>query len=116
MEYNGLRGRGDVKANNIGGFGRKVQVVALAPGLASHKVNLVAAQEPPDILDVNIAQRLGQQRGVLAAPPRLTIRGWTPTSLATERVLRPSAANGTIRARSKSRCNDTDERQHASIT
>src|ERR1043166_3720530 len=66
-EYNGLRGRRDVEANNIGGFGRKVRVVALAPGLASRKVNLVAAQEPPDILDVNIAQRLGQQR---AGPAR----------------------------------------------
>src|SRR5438477_6187156 len=30
----GLRGRGDVETNNIGGFGRKVRVVALTPGLA----------------------------------------------------------------------------------
>ncbi|MCA1458894.1 H-NS histone family protein [Bradyrhizobium sp. BRP22] len=51
-QHNGLRGRGDVEANNIGGFGRKVRVGALAPGLASREVNLVAAQEPPDILDV----------------------------------------------------------------
>src|SRR6266702_5991066 len=50
--HNGLRGRGDVETNNIGGFGRKVRVVALTPGLASREVNLVAAQEPPDILDV----------------------------------------------------------------
>src|SRR6266702_1680658 len=69
--HNGLRGRGDVEANNIGGFGRKVRVVALAPGLASREVNLVAAQEPPDILDVNIAQRLGQQR---AGPARKPLR------------------------------------------
>src|ERR1019366_9148991 len=34
----------------------------LTPGFASREVNLVAAQEPPDILDVNIAQRPGQQR------------------------------------------------------
>jgi len=61
-QHNGLLGRGDIEANNIGGFGRKVRVVALAPGLASREVNLVAAQEPPDILDVNIAQRPGQQR------------------------------------------------------
>jgi hypothetical protein len=47
---------------------------------------------------------------------RLTIRGWTPTSLAIERVLRPSAANSTIRARFKSRCNVIGERQHASST
>jgi hypothetical protein len=68
----GLAGGGDVEADNIGGFGRKVRVVALAPGLASRQVNLVAAQEPPDILDVNIAQRLGQQR---AAPARKPSRG-----------------------------------------
>src|SRR2546426_11758302 len=62
----------DVETNNIGGFGRKVRVVALTPGLASREVNLVAAQEPPDILDVNIAQRLGQQR---AGPARKPLRG-----------------------------------------
>src|ERR1700758_4969400 len=61
-QHNGLRGRGDIQADNIRGFGRKVRVVALTPGLASREVNLVAAQEPPDILDINIAQRLGQQR------------------------------------------------------
>jgi hypothetical protein len=32
-----------------------------------------------------------------------TIRGWTPTSLAIDRVLRPAAAKRTIRARFKSR-------------
>src|SRR6266576_6540887 len=48
-EHNGLRGRGDIEANNIGGFSRKVRVVALTPGLASREVNLVAAQEPPDM-------------------------------------------------------------------
>jgi len=61
-QHNGLLGRSDIEANNIGGFGGKVRVVALTPGLASREVNLVAAQEPPDILDVNIAQRPGQQR------------------------------------------------------
>src|ERR1700731_3906875 len=34
-EHNGLLGRGDIEANHIGGFGRKMRVVALAPGLAS---------------------------------------------------------------------------------
>src|ERR1700738_2754419 len=60
-QHNGLLGRGDIEANNIGGFGRKVRVIALAPGLASREVNLVAAQEPPDILDVNIAPGTRQQ-------------------------------------------------------
>src|SRR5467141_2395171 len=68
-QHNGLLGRGDVNANNIGGFGRKVRVVALTPGLASREVNLVAAQEPPDILDVNIAQRSRQQRPGPACEP-----------------------------------------------
>src|SRR5438552_3950337 len=68
-EHNGLLRRGDIEANNIGGFGRKVRVVALTPGLASHEVNLVAAQETPDILDVNIAQRLGQQGAGPACKP-----------------------------------------------
>jgi hypothetical protein len=58
-EHNRLLGRGDIEADNIGGFGRKVRVVALTPGLANREVNLVAAQEAPDILDVDIAQRLG---------------------------------------------------------
>src|ERR1700756_585869 len=70
-QHNGLRGRGDIEADNIRGFGRKVRVVALTPGLASREVNLVAAQEPPDILDINIAQRLGQQR---AGPTRKPFR------------------------------------------
>ena len=68
-QHNGLRGRGDIEANDIGGFGREVRVIALAPGLAGHKVDLVVAQEPPDILDVDIAQRLGQQRPVQRANP-----------------------------------------------
>ena len=36
--------------------------------------------------------------------------------MAIDRVLRPSAANRTIRARFKSRCNVIGERQHASST
>src|SRR5215831_12884684 len=34
-QHNGLRGRGDIEADNIRGFGRKVRVVALTPGLAA---------------------------------------------------------------------------------
>src|SRR5260370_13458003 len=56
-----LLGWGDVEANNIGGFGRKVRVIALTPGLANREVDFMAAQEPPDILDVNLAQCTGQQ-------------------------------------------------------
>ncbi len=70
-QHNGLRRRRDIEADNIGGFGRKVRVVALAPGLASHQVNLVAGQETPEILDIDIAQRLGQQG---AGPARKPLR------------------------------------------
>ncbi|MET4117832.1 hypothetical protein ABIB85_004484 [Bradyrhizobium sp. JR1.5] len=72
-ERHSLLGRGNVEADNIGGFGRKVRVVALAPGFANNKVDLVVAQEPPHILDVNIAQRLGQQRSGPACKP---LRCW----------------------------------------
>src|ERR1700741_500 len=54
-EHNSLRRRGDIEANDIGGLDNKVRVVALTPGLTSREVNLAVAQEPPDILDVNIA-------------------------------------------------------------
>ena len=58
-EHDGLRGRGDIEADNVGSFSREVRVVALAPGFAGDQIDLVVAQEPPDILDVNIAQCLG---------------------------------------------------------
>lgn len=60
---------GDIEADNIGGFGGKVRVVALAPGLASRKVDLVVTQKPPDILDVHIAKRRRQQRSGPACKP-----------------------------------------------
>src|SRR5437879_11205272 len=43
----------------------------------------MAAQEPPDILDVNIAQRLGQQR---AGPARTPVRGSPSQKLQTPPV------------------------------
>src|SRR5450432_3399066 len=39
-QHNGVLGRSDIEANNIGGFGGKVRVVALTPGLASREVIL----------------------------------------------------------------------------
>src|ERR1700736_1003119 len=47
-----------------------MRVVALAPGLASREINLVAAQESPDILDVDIAKFPGQQGPGPAREPR----------------------------------------------
>jgi hypothetical protein len=44
------------------------------------------------------------------------MRGWTPTSAAIERVLRPSAASNTMHARFMSRCAVVGARQRASST
>jgi hypothetical protein len=52
----------------------------------------------------------------VALPPTADNPRQDPTSLAIDRVLRPVAANKTIRARFKSRCNVTGERQLASST
>jgi hypothetical protein len=59
-ENNRLGGRINVETDHIGGFRGKFGVVALAPGLAGGKVDIVFAQKAPDILNVNIAQGLGQ--------------------------------------------------------
>ena len=61
-ENNRLGGRIDIEADHIGGFRHELGVVALAPGFAGDKVDIVLAQEAPDILNVNVAQCLGQQR------------------------------------------------------
>jgi hypothetical protein len=53
-EDNGLGGRIDIKADHIGGFRRELGVVALAPRLAAGKINIVLAQEAPDILNINV--------------------------------------------------------------
>ena len=59
-ENNGLGGRIDIKADHIRGFRHERGVVALAPRLAGGKVDIVLAQEAPDILNINVAQYLGQ--------------------------------------------------------
>ena len=61
-ENNGLGGRIDIKADHIGCLGRERGIVALAPRLAGGEVDIVLAQEAPDILNINVAQSLGQQR------------------------------------------------------
>ena len=61
-ENNRLGGRIDIKADHIGCLGRERGIVALAPRLAGGKVDIVLAQEAPDILNINIAQSLSKQR------------------------------------------------------
>src|SRR5215468_9752388 len=57
-----LGGRMDVKANDVGGFRHEVGVVALAPGFADGKINIVLTQEAPHVLNINVAHRRCQQR------------------------------------------------------
>jgi hypothetical protein len=57
-------GRGThVKANDISGPPHKIRVRALAPEFAAGQVDLLGAQEPPDILLVDLHQVPCQQRG-----------------------------------------------------
>ena len=56
----------DIEADHIGGFRYELGVIALAPGFAGDKVDIVLAQEAPDILNINVAQCRCQQR---ARPP-----------------------------------------------
>jgi hypothetical protein len=52
----------DVKADHIGRLGHELGVIALAPGFAGGKIDIVLALEAPDILDINVARCFGQQR------------------------------------------------------
>src|SRR4051812_47843523 len=61
----------DIEADHIGGFRYELGVIALAPGFAGDKVDIVLAQEAPDILNINVAQCLCQQR---ARPPGIAPR------------------------------------------
>ena len=51
-ENNRLSRRIDIKAHHVGSFRRKLWVVALTPGLAGREVDIVLAQEAPDILNM----------------------------------------------------------------
>jgi hypothetical protein len=55
-------GRRHVQTDHVGGLGGELRIVALAPGFAPGEVDLLGAQEAPDILDIDIAEPRGQQR------------------------------------------------------
>lgn len=63
--------RRHIQADDLGRLGHELRVGALAPGLAARKVDLLRAQETPDILLVDIAQCAGQQR---PRPVRVALR------------------------------------------
>jgi hypothetical protein len=60
-------GRRQIEPDDVGSLGSKLGIVAFAPGFAPREVNLVSTQEPPDILDIDVAECLGQERPTPAA-------------------------------------------------
>jgi len=55
-----MSGGATYRGDDIGGLGREIRVAALAGlGFASREINLVDPQKPPDILNANVAKRLG---------------------------------------------------------
>jgi hypothetical protein len=46
----------DIEPDHVGGLGRETRIVALTPGLAPGKVDLLDTQKTPDLLLVHIAQ------------------------------------------------------------
>ncbi len=61
-EHDGVLGWRHVEADDLRGLGRELGVVADAPRLAARKVDLVLAQKAPDILDIDVAKRFGDER------------------------------------------------------
>ena len=61
--------RRHVEPDHVGGLGDELGIVALAPGLAPGEVDLLGAQEAPDILHVDVAQRGCNQRPGPARKP-----------------------------------------------
>jgi len=55
-------GRRHIEPNDFGSFGDKIGVVALAPGLATGKINFVSPQKSPDILLMHVTKCIGEQR------------------------------------------------------
>ena len=53
----GVLRRRHVEPDHVGGLGDELRIVALAPGFAPGQVDLLGAQEAPDILHVDVAER-----------------------------------------------------------
>src|ERR1700694_3899189 len=52
-------GRLHVKADHRSRLGREIGIVAFAPALAPGEIDLVGAQEAPDILHIDVAEGFG---------------------------------------------------------
>jgi hypothetical protein len=70
-EHDRVVRRRHIEPDDLGGLGRKFRVVALTPGFAPPQVDLLRAQETPNILHVNVAKPLGDQR---PGPVRVAFR------------------------------------------
>src|SRR6202040_2499520 len=46
----------EVKPDNLGGFRRKIGIVAFAPAFAGREIDVLSAEKAPDILHVHIAK------------------------------------------------------------
>src|SRR6478672_8095318 len=71
----GIVRRRHVEADHIGSLAGELRIVALAPALATAEIDLVFAQGTPDVLYVDVAQGLRDQRSV---PPGKAF-GWWPS-------------------------------------
>jgi len=61
-QYDGVLGRGHVEADDLGRLRHEVGIVAHAPRLAARNIDFPGAKKPPDVLDVDVAERRRQQR------------------------------------------------------
>src|SRR5215470_844208 len=68
------RERRHVEADHIGSLAGELRIVALAPALATAEIDLLFAQGTPDLLRVDVAQGLRDQRSV----PTGKAFGWWP--------------------------------------
>lgn len=66
----GVFGRLHVEADHRGRLGREIGIVAFAPALAPGEIDLVGAQEAPDILHIDVADGFGDQRSIPARVAR----------------------------------------------
>ena len=63
-ENQGVLRRIKIKPHDFGRLRRKVGIVAFAPAFTRGKIDLLGAQETPDILDIDIGKGRSDQRAV----------------------------------------------------
>ena len=66
-------GRRHIEPDHVGGLGGELRIVALAPGFAPGEVDLLGAQEAPEILHIDVAERRSQQRPRPAGTIRISV-------------------------------------------